>query len=75
MLLPTGLLYYYVGDKKSFILEWYLFNLWVLFQVARILMKTLSQLGSGKNPVGTTAYMGRIEHLMQCKCDVLKGTT
>ncbi|KAG6489353.1 hypothetical protein ZIOFF_050622 [Zingiber officinale] len=34
-------------------------------------MKTISQLGTGKQPVGTTAYMGRIQHLMQSKCDVL----
>ncbi|XP_040972736.1 increased DNA methylation 1 isoform X6 [Gossypium hirsutum] len=39
-------------------------------EVARFLMKTVSQLGSGKKPVGTTAYMGRAEHLMQCRCEV-----
>ena len=33
-------------------------------------MKTVSQLGSGKKPAGTTAYMGRTEHLMQCRCEV-----
>ncbi|CAA0825413.1 Peroxisomal acyl-coenzyme A oxidase 1 [Striga hermonthica] len=41
--------------------------------VARFLMKTVSQLGSGKQPVGTIAYMGRIEHLMQCRCNVQKA--
>ncbi|KAI3918736.1 hypothetical protein MKX01_042056 [Papaver californicum] len=44
-------------------------NTVLLLQVARFLMKTVSQLGSNKIPVGTTAYMGRIEHLMQCQCD------
>ncbi|XP_042411979.1 peroxisomal acyl-coenzyme A oxidase 1-like [Zingiber officinale] len=46
-------------------------NIVLLLQVARFLMKTISQLGTGKQPVGTTAYMGRIQHLMQSKCDVL----
>uniref|UniRef100_A0A1D1Z8Z8 Acyl-coenzyme A oxidase n=1 Tax=Anthurium amnicola TaxID=1678845 RepID=A0A1D1Z8Z8_9ARAE len=41
-------------------------NVVLLLQVARFLAKTVSQLGSGKQPVGTTAYMGRAEHLMQC---------
>ncbi|XP_022718895.1 peroxisomal acyl-coenzyme A oxidase 1-like isoform X3 [Durio zibethinus] len=45
-------------------------NIVLLLQVARFLMKTFSQLGSGKKPVGTTAYMGRAEHLMQCCCEV-----
>ncbi|KAG6684153.1 hypothetical protein I3842_12G048700 [Carya illinoinensis] len=36
-------------------------------------MKTVSQLGSGKQPVGTTAYMGRVEHLMQCRSTVQKA--
>ncbi|KAK5803836.1 hypothetical protein PVK06_031485 [Gossypium arboreum] len=45
-------------------------NVVLLLQVARFLMKTVSQLGSGKKPVGTTAYMGRAEHLMQCRCEV-----
>ncbi|XP_028772913.1 peroxisomal acyl-coenzyme A oxidase 1 [Neltuma alba] len=45
-------------------------NIVLLLQVARHLMKTVSQLGSGKMPVGTTAYMGRAEHLMQCRSDV-----
>ncbi|KAL6585814.1 acyl-coenzyme A oxidase [Orobanche minor] len=40
------------------------------YKVARFLMKTVSQLGTGKQPVGTIAYMGRIEHLMQCRCNV-----
>lgn len=42
-------------------------------QVARYLMKTVSQLPSGKKPVGTTAYMGRVEHLMHCTSDVQRG--
>ncbi|KAK9984729.1 hypothetical protein SO802_034254 [Lithocarpus litseifolius] len=36
-------------------------------------MKTVSQLGSGKKPVGTTAYMGRVEHLMQSRCDAQRA--
>nr|DAD47719.1 TPA_asm: hypothetical protein HUJ06_017656 [Nelumbo nucifera] len=48
-------------------------NIVLLLQVARFLMKTVSQLGSGKKPVGTTAYMGKIEHLMQCQCDVQRA--
>lgn len=36
-------------------------------------MKTISQLGTGKKPVGTVSYMGRIEHLMQCRSDVKQG--
>ncbi|KAL2898160.1 Peroxisomal acyl-coenzyme A oxidase 1 [Bienertia sinuspersici] len=35
-------------------------------------MKTVSQLGSGKQPVGTIAYMGRAENLMQSQCTVKK---
>ncbi|TMW88724.1 hypothetical protein EJD97_018193 [Solanum chilense] len=45
-------------------------NVVLLLQVARFLMKTLSQLSSGKKPTGTIAYMGKIEHLMQCHSDV-----
>ncbi|KAI7993959.1 Peroxisomal acyl-coenzyme A oxidase 1 [Camellia lanceoleosa] len=41
--------------------------------VARFLMKTVSQLGSGKKPVGTTSYMGQIEHLMQCCSNVRRA--
>ncbi|KAF5204283.1 Peroxisomal acyl-coenzyme a oxidase [Thalictrum thalictroides] len=41
--------------------------------VARFLVKTVAQLGSGKKLVGTTSYMGRIEHLMQCRCDVQRA--
>ncbi|ERN00166.1 peroxisomal acyl-coenzyme A oxidase 1 [Amborella trichopoda] len=42
----------------------------VLFlQVARFLMKTISQLTSGIKPVGTAAYMGRLEQLMKSTCD------
>ena len=36
-------------------------------------MKTVAQLASGKKPVGTTAYLGRVEHLMQCRSNVQKG--
>ncbi|KAJ3672552.1 hypothetical protein LUZ60_007273 [Juncus effusus] len=45
-------------------------NIVLLLQVARFLMKTVAQLATGKKPVGTTAYMGNIEYLMQSKCDV-----
>ncbi|KAJ4712706.1 Acyl-coenzyme A oxidase [Melia azedarach] len=48
-------------------------NIVLLLQVARFLMKTVSQLGSGRMPVGTTAYMGRAEHLLQCRCDVQRA--
>jgi hypothetical protein len=37
-------------------------------------MKTVSQLTSGKQPVGTMAYMGKVQYLMQCKCAVNTGT-
>lgn len=36
-------------------------------------MKTVSQLASGKKPIGTTAYLGRLEDLMHCHCDAQKG--
>lgn len=36
-------------------------------------MKTVSQLGSDKKPVGTTAYFLRVEHLMQCSSIAQKG--
>lgn len=45
-------------------------NVVLLLQVARFLVKTVSQLGSGIQPVGTTSYMGRAEHLMQCRPNV-----
>ncbi|PWZ08005.1 Peroxisomal acyl-coenzyme A oxidase 1 [Zea mays] len=45
-------------------------NIVLLLQVARILMKTVSQLASGKQPVGTMAYMGKVQYLMQCKSAV-----
>ncbi|ONK59136.1 uncharacterized protein A4U43_C08F3360 [Asparagus officinalis] len=45
-------------------------NIVLLLQVARFLVKTVSRLGSGKKPVGTTSYMARAEHLMQCRSDV-----
>jgi len=54
----------------------YLMNWFIaLLKVARFLVKTVSQLGSGKKPVGTTAYMGRAEHLMQCRSNVHQGTS
>lgn len=45
----------------------------MLLQVAKFLMKTVSQLGSGNTPVGTTTYMGRAEQLMQCHCGVQRA--
>ncbi|XP_020114775.1 peroxisomal acyl-coenzyme A oxidase 1-like [Ananas comosus] len=48
-------------------------NVVLLLQVARFLMKTVSQLASGKQPVGTTAYFSKIQHLTQCKCDVTRA--
>nr|XP_017227758.1 PREDICTED: peroxisomal acyl-coenzyme A oxidase 1-like [Daucus carota subsp. sativus] len=39
-------------------------NVVLLLRVARYLVKTESQLGSGIQPVGTTTYIGRAEHLM-----------
>ncbi|KAL8474614.1 hypothetical protein ACS0TY_024396 [Phlomoides rotata] len=41
--------------------------------VARFHMKTISQLGTGKQPVGTTAYMGRVEHLLKSHCSVQRA--
>ncbi|KAM7272321.1 hypothetical protein ACFE04_026984 [Oxalis oulophora] len=48
-------------------------NIVLLLQVARFLMKTVSQLPSGKKPVGTTAYLGRAAHLLQCRSPVQTG--
>ncbi|KAL8539837.1 hypothetical protein ACS0TY_001438 [Phlomoides rotata] len=48
-------------------------NVVLLLQVARFLMKTVSQLGTGKQPVGTIAYMGRIEHLLKSRCSVQRA--
>ncbi|XP_004299412.1 PREDICTED: peroxisomal acyl-coenzyme A oxidase 1 [Fragaria vesca subsp. vesca] len=48
-------------------------NIVLLLQVARFLMKTVSQLPSGKKPIGTTSYMGRAEHLLQSCCNVQKA--
>ncbi|KAF3601346.1 hypothetical protein F2Q69_00034363 [Brassica cretica] len=48
-------------------------NIVLQLQVARFLMKTVSQLGSGKAPVGTTAYMARAQHLLQCRSGVQKA--
>ncbi|XP_038876481.1 peroxisomal acyl-coenzyme A oxidase 1-like isoform X2 [Benincasa hispida] len=45
-------------------------NVVLLLQVARFLVKTISQLVSGKKPVGTTAYMGQLQHLMESTCRV-----
>lgn len=36
-------------------------------------MKTVAQLPSGKKPVGTTTYMGRAQHLIQCRSSAQKG--
>ncbi|KAL9665068.1 hypothetical protein QQ045_020477 [Rhodiola kirilowii] len=47
-------------------------NVVLQLQVARFLMKTVAQLGSGKPLFGTTAYMGRAEHLLQCKSSAQK---
>ncbi|XP_024984883.1 peroxisomal acyl-coenzyme A oxidase 1-like isoform X2 [Cynara cardunculus var. scolymus] len=44
-------------------------NVVLLLQVARFLVKTVSELGY-KQPVGTTAYMGRMAALMQNNCAV-----
>ncbi|GLJ30784.1 hypothetical protein SUGI_0610720 [Cryptomeria japonica] len=44
-------------------------NTVLLLQVARFLMKTLQQLGS-KKPVGTAAYLGRLEYIMENNCNV-----
>ncbi|CAM8988893.1 unnamed protein product [Rhodiola kirilowii] len=46
-------------------------NVVLQLQVARFLMKTVSQLGSGKLPVGTVSYMSRMPHLLQCNSDVM----
>ncbi|KAF4374737.1 hypothetical protein F8388_020258 [Cannabis sativa] len=48
-------------------------NVVLLLQVARFLMKTVSQLVSGKKPVGTTSYLGRVEHLMQSQPNLRIG--
>nr|AQZ55555.1 acyl-CoA-oxidase-1 [Mangifera indica] len=48
-------------------------NTVLLLQVARFLMKTVSQLGSGKKPVGTISYMEQAEHLMKCRCEVQRA--
>lgn len=48
-------------------------NVVLLLQVARFLMKTVSQLGSSKKPVGSTAYMTRAEDRLKCRCSVQKA--
>nr|XP_007155689.1 hypothetical protein PHAVU_003G222800g [Phaseolus vulgaris]ESW27683.1 hypothetical protein PHAVU_003G222800g [Phaseolus vulgaris] len=50
-------------------------NIVLLLQVARHLIKSISQLRSGKKPVGTTSYIGRVEQLMLYRSDVQKGIT
>jgi acyl-CoA oxidase len=57
-----------------FFCQWRGNSRWWYLQVARILMKTVSQLASGKQPVGTMAYMGKVQYLMQCKSAVNSGT-
>eukprot|EP00249_Psilotum_nudum_P020477 c27721_g2_i1 orf=399-2420(+) len=48
-------------------------NIILLLQVARYLMKTVSQVQSGIQPLGTAAYLGRLELLMKKNCNVAKG--
>lgn len=48
-------------------------NIILLLQVARFLMKTISQLGSGKKPSGTAAYLGNLRDLATQNCKVTKG--
>lgn len=48
-------------------------NVVLLLQVARFLMKTVSQLGSGMKPTGAAAYIGKADYLLQCKCNVQKA--
>ncbi|KAF1873017.1 hypothetical protein Lal_00016135 [Lupinus albus] len=48
-------------------------NVVLQLQVARHLIKTISQLGSGKKPIGTTAYLGRLEQLNEYRSDVQKA--
>ncbi|KAI4987237.1 hypothetical protein ZWY2020_020037 [Hordeum vulgare] len=45
-------------------------NVVLLLQVGRFFMKTVSQVAIGNRPVGTVAYIGNIQHLMQCKSNV-----
>ncbi|KAL5723921.1 acyl-CoA oxidase [Ranunculus cassubicifolius] len=48
-------------------------NTVLLLQVARYLMKTLAMVAAGKEPVGTTSYMGRIAYLMKCTSEVVRA--
>eukprot|EP01018_Ginkgo_biloba_P002589 Gb_10686 [translate_table: standard] len=48
-------------------------NTVLLLQVARFLMKTLSQMGSQKNPVGTAAYLGQVNYLLSNNCGASKA--
>lgn len=49
-------------------------NIILLLQVARFLMKALSQLGSGAKPSGTAAYLGNVQKLATQNCQVMKGS-
>ncbi|KAJ7299812.1 hypothetical protein O6H91_Y145000 [Diphasiastrum complanatum] len=48
-------------------------NVILLLQVARFLLRTLSQSGSGIQPAGTAAYLGNMEQLLKKKCNVTSG--
>lgn len=48
-------------------------NIILLLQVARFLMKTISQVGTGKIPSGTAAYLSNLGGLMSENCKVTKG--
>lgn len=47
-------------------------NTVLLLQVARFLMKTVQQLRS-KRPMGTAAYLGKLEYLLENNCTVSKA--
>ncbi|GJV74754.1 peroxisomal acyl-coenzyme A oxidase 1 [Tanacetum coccineum] len=53
------------GHERGYVLEG--------IEVARFLMKTVSELGY-KKPLGTTAYMGRVKTLMQSNCVIQTST-
>ncbi|CAM6021334.1 unnamed protein product [Sphagnum balticum] len=48
-------------------------NTILLLQVARFLLKTLTQVASGTKPVGTAAYLGNVQHLTSVNCEVSQG--
>ncbi|KAL2632344.1 hypothetical protein R1flu_017030 [Riccia fluitans] len=48
-------------------------NVILLFQVARFLMKSLSQVGMGKKPTGEAAYLGNIQGLATKNCGIKQG--